>query len=142
MKRFYTLLTLIFISTPLFADPFYADDELNEQEPSSQLESQENIRRSLPDNRPICSELTHSQAVTLPIDFTKIKLIGLVKIDNQFNALFIDEQKQLISLKENDFIPNSNVLITQINLKDVQYWQYPQGNINDCETPQALSIKL
>ncbi|MDH2999045.1 hypothetical protein A1D22_04105 [Pasteurellaceae bacterium LFhippo2] len=136
MKRFIRLFSVILFSNTVLADPFYPKEE-SEAFPDSAQSSSNFVEK-----RPICAELTYSQAVTLPVDFAKIRLIGLVKIDDQFNALFVDEQKQLISLKENDFLPKSNVLITQINLKSVHYWQYPQGDINECETPQALSIKL
>lgn len=133
MKKTASLFSLLFLSTTLLADPFYADEA-----PSSVPSEKSQPGGNQPP--PTCSIPQGTQTIALASPFKQLKLIGLVQLNGTFRALFSDEQQGLIEVLNNDYLENGNVQITQIDLKSVRYIDWL--NSRDCDHPLIVTLKL
>lgn len=86
-----------------------------------------------------CQPLERKSHLNLEADFEKLKLIGIIKINQNFSALFIDEKEQLFEFKETDLV-NKEIEIKNINLKSITYinWKLTR----DCNMPYEIILKL
>lgn len=131
--------SFLFISCNVLAvDPFFGEQP--------QIKSVQNTVEALPEvaknseNLTACKASEHKNSLNLPTEFDKLKLIGLVKINEQSTALFIDEKGQLFDFKENQLIQNQAIEIKNINLKSLTYinWKLTKN----CNFPYEITIKL
>lgn len=129
MKKYYLIL-LLFCSNTI-ADPFFGEENQIQTENQTYDNS-----TSLSD----CKPSENHFSLNLPIEFEKLKLVGLIEIDKNITALFIDENNQLFDFKENDLINNKTIEIKNINLKSVTYvnWKLTQN----CDSLYEITLKL
>lgn len=130
----------LFLSIIANADPFFGEAEQHKPEHlSSQTEFAKN-QENLTACKPAEQSFNKLSELNLAVEFEKLKLIGIVKIHNQFRALFIDEKNQLFDFKENEFISQQQIEIRNINLKSVTYinWKLTQN----CNLPYEIILKL
>ncbi|MEG9487278.1 hypothetical protein [Mannheimia indoligenes] len=133
---FFSFLFISFNATAI--DPFFGEQP--------QMKNEQNTVEVLPEiaknseNLTACKTLEHKKSLNLLTEFEKLKLIGLVKINEHSTALFIDEKEQLLDFKENQFIQNQEIEIKNINLKSLTYinWKFTK----DCHFPYEITIKL
>lgn len=127
MKRY---LCLLCISLSCAADPFYAEP------PSPEATTIDEIRPQ----KTACNPTEQVEKVHFPVDFSQLRLVGIIEIDHQFKALFLDEKKNLIPFKENDYLPESGIQFTEINFKQINIidWQ-KNGN---CQSPHIIQLTL
>lgn len=128
------LVILLFFLNPVFADPFYPEQPAHHPK-SSEL----NFAKSLAFSPPCLAE-KKLENIYLPIDFTQLKLIGIVKNQNIFKALFLDKENKLIDLKEDDFIPSAQIQIEKIDLKQITIIDWQQTS--SCHEPYRIQLKL
>ncbi|QLB17797.1 hypothetical protein A6B40_09520 [Mannheimia varigena] len=133
---FFSFLFISFNATAV--DPFFGEQP--------QMKNEQNTLEVLPEiaknseNLTACKTFEHKNSLNLLTEFEKLKLIGLVKINENSTALFIDEKEQLLDFKENQFIQNQEIEIKNINLKSLTYinWKLTK----DCHFPYEITIKL
>lgn len=127
MKRY---LILLFFSLHCRADPFY--EETPQQNYDKNSENQAKLAACKPNE-----ELNN---INYPIDFNQLKLVGLLEINNQLKALFINKDNQLITFQKNDYLSSLGIQIKEINLKSFYYIDWHHTEI--CEEPIIIQIKL
>lgn len=128
-------LIFAFISLNCFADPFYSDEVISSQAD----EFQQNTAKNLP-NLTACLPSSERNLLYLDLPFNQLKLIGIVRINNIFRALFNDNQRQIIDLRIGDLIEPEQIEIVEINLKQVRYiaWQ----KVEDCDNPTIQTFRF
>ncbi|QHB17437.1 hypothetical protein [Mannheimia pernigra] len=127
------LLSFLFISSSALAiDPFFGEKS------HMKNESDAIITKNL-EKLTACQPLERKSHLNLEADFEKLKLIGIININQNFSTLFIDEKEQLFEFKETDLI-NKEIEIKNINLKSITYinWKLTQ----DCNMPYEITLKL
>ncbi|MFA9499466.1 hypothetical protein ACERCG_03325 [Mannheimia sp. E30BD] len=137
MRNYFFFFLFISINA-LAADPFFGEQLTvsNEQNSVEALPEIANISKNLT----ACKTSESLNSLNLPTEFKKLKLIGLVKINQHSTALFIDEKEQLFDFKENQIIKNQDIEIKNITLKSLTYinWKLTK----DCNFPYEITIKL
>lgn len=135
MKSLY--FSLPFISLTVTADPFFGEQNTLYQ--PEKAETSVEFAKNL-ENLTACNIAEHKTKLNLATDFEKLKLVGLVRISDQFRALFIDDNNQLLDLKEGEYLSHQQIEIKTINLKALTYinWKLTQ----DCNSPYEVTIKL
>ncbi|WP_373819437.1 hypothetical protein [Glaesserella sp.] len=129
MKNSYFILLCCTVHS--YANPFYADEKSNE----SLTEFAKNSPKPT-----ACMLDERLNQLHSPIDFSKLKLVGLSHIHQQYKALFLDENRQLHSFKPNDFLHDSYIQFEHIDLKSVRYIDWQKSK--DCQTPYVVTLKL
>lgn len=144
MRYVIFLLMPILFSQSSFADPFYAQSETNSaDEKNTALDpiidppTAEN-----PAKPTACDPDPNKEKNRINIEFKQLKLIGILEINGQFQALFKDEENKIYDLKPNQILitlNNEMIEIKNISLKSVQYlhWQ-PELS---CQ-PAQMTLKL
>lgn len=129
------LLSLLLISFNAIADPFFGEQQISESENILESDIAKNS-----ENLTACKPSENRFSLNLPIEFEKLRLVGLVKINDHFRALFIDEKDQLFDFKENELISEHQIGIKNINLRSVTYinWKIT----NNCNFPYEVILKL
>ncbi|QLB21111.1 hypothetical protein A6B43_06045 [Vespertiliibacter pulmonis] len=127
MKKY---LMLLFLSLHCKADPFY--EETIQQNNSKNAENQTKLSA--------CKPNKELNTINLPIGFSQLKLVGLVEVNNQYKALFVNKENQLIVLQKDDYLSLSEVQIENIDLKSFNYIDWHHTEI--CEAPNIIQIKL
>lgn len=123
---------LLLLFCPLaFADPFYPPSSAEQA-----VEKTENIAKNS-ENPTACPALESARTVAFQGKFSDLTLIGLVKIDDTFSALFLDSKQQLFVLKQGDVLAQAEVQITHIDLKGLQYQQW-----QNCTPSHLATLKL
>lgn len=130
----------LFYVTYSYADAFYAEKE----HPESQENAIQAVKNTQKDAKnqvllPACLP-KDLNSLSITTEFLQLKLVGIVKFNEQFSALFLDEQQRIIDLKTNDFIENSGVQINEISLKEVRYIDWYQNTT--CNNPKIITLKL
>lgn len=125
-----TLLSLVSISLPCIADPFYADSATTPQ--TEQAEKKEKTTA--------CNPTQQVRKFALDTEFKQLTLVGIIEREQQFTALFIDEKNHLITLKTNDYLISSDIQISEITLKQVNYINWK--NTAHCENPTITQLTL
>lgn len=133
MKR-HLIMTLLL---PIYcvADPFYGESE-------AQSGTSENVPE-LVKNRDIqtaCSAPKDLEPISLEESFSKLQFIGVLKQNDHIKALFSNENKQIIEMRENQFITLDAIQIHKIEMREVHYIQWK--NITHCESPQITIKRL
>ncbi|MGX3065538.1 hypothetical protein [Ursidibacter arcticus] len=125
------------IPTLSYADPFYADNE-KEQEQVANTETNQDTKKQW--EMPACLKDKNTEPVYLAIPFNDLKFIGVLQQQNTFTALFSDKENRITSLKENQLILDDAIQIENINLKKVDYIDWK--NSNNCIQPSRITIRM
>lgn len=135
MRKLY--FSLLLLSLNSLADPFFG--EQNTGHKTEKLEPIVEFAKNS-ENITACNIAEDKTRLNLATDFEKLKLVGLVRISDQFSALFIDDKNQLLDLKEGEYLNHQKIEIKTISLKAVTYinWKLTQ----DCNFPYEVTIKL
>lgn len=136
--RNYFFSFLLISCNVLAVDPFFGEQ--------LQIKNEQNSIDILPEiaknseNLTACKTSEHKNSLNLSTEFEKLTLIGLVKINEKFTALFIDEKEKIFDFKENELIKQQEIEIKNINLKSLTYinWKLTK----DCHFPYEITIKL
>lgn len=129
----------LFISFNVLAvDPFFGEQ--------LQIKNEQNSIDMLPEIAKnseyltTCKTSEHKNSLNLSTEFEKLTLIGLVKINENFTALFLDEKEKLFDFKENTLINQQNIEIKNINSKSLTYinWKLTK----ECHLPYEIILKL
>lgn len=137
MKFRYLFLCLI--SSPLLADPFYGDEQAVQIPQNSAKNNEQNFAENS-HFLTACEPSENLNPIHLGIEFSKLKLVGLIGFDTDFRALFIDDHNRIIDLKTADLLEPDKIEITEIDLKTVRYiaWQ----NVQNCDSPTISTLKF
>ncbi|MCK3654711.1 hypothetical protein A4G19_02695 [Pasteurellaceae bacterium Macca] len=140
-------LSTLIIATTAQGDPFHSAPQ---QATTHVEQGEEFTSHTLPQENPKESEdlaktspcdLPHlTQAEQYPFDFNQLKLVGLIRINEHYQGLFLNENQQLIALKKGDFLTLSQTEISDINLKSIHYIDWL--NTPQCDQPRPLQRKL
>lgn len=120
--------------SPAFADPFYSSSK-----GKPDINFDEDLAKS-PIFSPPCQPITATEKIYLPIDLSQLKLIGFIQHQGKFKVLFLDKEKRLIELKENDFIVSSHLQIEKVSLKSVTFIDWKNSSI--CHEPHRIQLIL
>lgn len=134
------LFGLLLLSSSVSSDPFFGKDFNNNQDDAKPEKSQfEGVVKNV-GNHTACKPAENRASHHLDVEFEKLKLVGLVKINEHPIALFIDEKEHLIEIKEGDLIYNREIEITNINMRSITYinWKLTKN----CDSPHEIKIKL
>lgn len=133
------LFCLLLISSSAISDPFFGKNSDNSQNNTKPENQTEGVIKKV-ENHTACKPAENRASHHLDVEFEKLKLAGLVRINDQPSALFIDEKEKLIEIKEGDLIYNREIEITNINMKSITYinWKLTQN----CDSPHEIKIKL
>lgn len=134
--KFYLFILLIF--TPmLYGNPFYTDPP--EQAPYQQaVESPPHFAKN-PAKQPACVLPEHLRKLNLGVEFSTLKLVGILQIKGKFRALFQDEQR-LIDLYTDDLVLPDYIQLTDISFKGIQYIDWT--NAQNCDKTSPISMKF
>lgn len=127
---------ILLLATIAVADPFYDSEETATEQA---VEITENFAKNQPKTT-ACQPTTQLDQARFSQTFAKLKLVGIVKFGEQFKALFLNEEQQLIDLKSYDIIEPEMIQIEQIDLKSVRYIQWQKST--QCDNPLISIIKL
>ncbi len=132
MKHYFWILLFSHLA---FADPFYGEFSSTTQA----VEKSEKFAKKST-NFTACELPNNLNDLNLSTEFEDLKLVGLVKIEQQFRALFIDKENNLYEFKENDFLKEKLIQFSSINLRQVQYihWELTEN----CHHPFIITKKL
>lgn len=127
-----SLLTICLSLSPILLanDPFYGENPPLVGEASAEI------------SRPICRPDAFEALNLLNIreDFSQLKLVGIVQIDDRRRALFENEQQQLLDFRENDWLDEQGIQIEKITPNSVIYRNWAAHA--NCHTPQTVTLKL
>lgn len=116
------------------ADPFHAD------EPQTQVVDFPQKFAKNPPDLTACPFHSELNAVYITTPFEQLTLNGLIRIDDQFTALFLDEKGKTFFFKQHDLLQPEFIQISDIDLQSVNYlnWKLSQN----CQVPKPIKIKL
>lgn len=125
------LLTILLLSLQGYADPFYGQTQENNQAIVKENSNHTAIQ---------CDFFSQETMPILQINFAQLKFIGVLKIAERFNALFLTNEQKIIELAEGHVLLPSQIQIKQITLKSIDYidWQ----KTIDCEKPYQTRLTL
>ncbi|MCQ1856641.1 pilus assembly protein PilP [Haemophilus sputorum] len=138
MKKY--LISLILFSQAILADPFYG--ETKSETTSSVVEITHNKPNKILNNKsmPNCELSENLNRINLTEEFEDLKLVGLVKINHNFKALFKDKDNKLLVLNKNDYLEAQLIEISSIDLTAVKYIHW--GLTEDCAKPHQMTLRL
>ncbi|QIM63580.1 hypothetical protein A1D29_09915 [Pasteurellaceae bacterium Orientalotternb1] len=113
------------------ADPFYADNTMYNE--------QSTFAKNLP-NLTACKPPNDLELVYFPIKFEDLKLVGIVKKDQTYTALFSDKENNLIDIKQNSLLVESQIQVEKIDMKNIQIIDWSNSEI--CSKPKRIQRKL
>ncbi|WP_143413758.1 hypothetical protein [Haemophilus paracuniculus] len=130
--KHYLILIFSFISFG-YADPFYGESEPNKTSETTKVEQQE-----ISKNPTACNMEKSENQPHFPFEKEKLKLVGILKNGDQFKALYLTDNQQLVDLKIEDLL--GSLQIKSINLKSVEWidWQKTEN----CQQPFTFMEKL
>ncbi|QIW16677.1 hypothetical protein A4G20_10235 [Pasteurellaceae bacterium RH1A] len=130
MKK-YLLCSLI--SLPLWADPFYAEE-------ISQGQTQQADQNSPESAKIACQPLGKINALDIQTAFSELRLIGILKREDNFKAIFMDKQENLLGFQANDYLREQGIQFSQIDFGGLKYidWHKTQA----CDQPHQVNLKL
>lgn len=125
---------LCFYSVTGYSNPFYAEETQN-RHPSMSTDIAKNSAKQT-----ACYAEQDVNILNMPIEFEKLTLIGLTRLNQQSHALFIDENKRLYRFKPQDLISPAMIQFRQMDLKSLHYidWQ----KTDECHTPYLVILTL
>lgn len=128
MKKY---LFILLLYTNCLADPFYADN-------TSLKEQSTFAKNSL--ELPACKPPNDLQLIYFPIKFEDLKLVGIVKKNQTYTALFSDKENNLIDIKQNSLLVESQIQIEKIDMRSIQIIDWL--NSETCSKPKKIQQKL
>lgn len=132
---------LFCLSLSCQADPFYPQDNASHSIDSLTSQAEENMPKNAKQQAEITACLSPQlNRLALPTPFEQLKFIGVVEINQQFRALFVDPQQAIIDLRVDDLLEGDFIQITEITLKSVRYIHWPKST--NCSTPHLVTLKL
>ena len=134
MKKY--LISLILFSQAILADPFYGETK------SAVVEITHNKPNKILNNKsmPNCELSENLNRINLTEEFEDLKLVGLVKINHNFKALFKNKDNKLLILNKNDYLEAQLIEISSIDLTAVKYIHW--GLTEDCAKPHQMTLRL
>ncbi|KAE9540425.1 hypothetical protein HT665_00705 [Ursidibacter maritimus] len=122
-----------------YADPFYAEnDHKNSRENIALAEGQSNEKKQ--QEISACLADTQLNKLSLPTPFSELRLIGIIKNQEIFTALFIDKQNHITAIKEKQILINEDIQFEKIDLKKIDYIDWK--NSSDCDNPIRITISI
>ncbi|MGX2950016.1 hypothetical protein ACWIUA_03780 [Ursidibacter sp. B-7004-1] len=135
------IVILLFSIIPIlaYADPFYADNEKeHNQEQIANTEINQGVKKHW--EIPACLKNKNTEIVSLSIPFNELKFVGVFKQQDIFIALFIDKEKRITGLKENQLIIDDAIQIEKINLQKIDYLDWTKSN--HCIQQNKITISI
>lgn len=126
-------------ATTAAADPFYSSENAEQAlENEPHFAKNDFAENSLPITT--CSPPNSHNSLHLGVSFQDLRLIGIVKFDDDYRALFLDDKQRIIDLKPDDILQPDNIEIRAMDLKSVRYidWQ----KVRDCQNPTLSTLKF
>lgn len=138
MKKY--LISLILFSQAILADPFYG--ETKSETTSSVVEIIHDKSNKSLNNKSMsnCGLSENLNRINLTEEFEDLKLVGLVKINHNFKALFKNKDNKLLILNKNDYLEAQLIEISSIDLTAVKYIHW--GLTEDCAKPHQMTLRL
>lgn len=133
MKMTNNLLFLFTFIPFSYADPFYGEQD-HAKKISETMENNPEILK----NPPPCNPTNSLNHPNFELEKSKLKLVGILKNGDQFKALYLTENQQLIDFKIDDLIGTQQ--IKSITLKTVEWidWQKTEN----CQQPFTIIEKF
>lgn len=128
MYRTLLLFTCLFFTSVVKSDPFYSDQQREDKIAKSHF------------HPPACKPLKKIKHIYLPIDFYELNFVGVVKIDKNIKAIFMDKQNKIIDLNQDELLIPSYIQIEHMDLKQISIIDWKNSEI--CQTPSRFYIKL
>lgn len=137
--RTLSALFILLCGLPLYAqpDPFYAEDLSSDRAVQAEETTVKNAKKQ-PDLTACLAEERHRLTLTTP--FEQLKLVGVVELNGQFRALFVNEQQRIVEVRVGDVLLPEVIEMTEIRLKGVSYidWQKSPS----CAEPTQIQLTL
>ena len=130
MKKVFLL--LFFIANFSFADIFYGEEIKSEKKGETE--------KNLSNLYSACPLPNGLNGLNLATEFEDLTLVGILKMDNKFKALFSDKKDRIYDFSENDLLIEKLIQFEKINLKSVTYinWELT----DKCQSPYKITLKL
>ena len=138
MKKY--LISLILFSQAILADPFYGETKSESASSTVELTQGDSSKRLSNKSIPSCDLSETLNRINLTEEFEDLKLVGLVKINHNFKALFKDKDNKLLVLNKNDYLEAQLIEISSIDLTAVKYIHW--GLTEDCAKPHQMTLRL
>lgn len=138
MKKY--LISLILFSQAILADPFYGEKKSEVVSSTVELTQGESNKRLSNKSIPSCDLSETLNRINLTEEFEDLKLVGLVKINHNFKALFKNKDNKLLILNKNDYLEAQLIEISSIDLTAVKYIHW--GLTEDCAKPHQITLRL
>lgn len=138
MKKY--LISLILFSQAILADPFYGETKSESASSTVELTQGDSSKRLSNKSIPSCDLSETLNRINLTEEFEDLKLVGLVKINHNFKALFRNKDNKLLILNKNDYLEAQLIEISSIDLTAVKYIHW--GLTEDCAKPHQITLRL
>jgi hypothetical protein len=138
MKKY--LIILILFSQAILADPFYGETKSEAASSTVELTQGDSSKRLSNKSIPSCDLSETLNRINLTEEFEDLKLVGLVKINHNFKALFKNKDNKLLILNKNDYLEAQLIEISSIDLTAVKYIHW--GLTEDCTKPHQMTLRL
>ena len=138
MKKY--LISLILFSQAILADPFYGETKSESASSTVELTQGDSSKRLSNKSIPSCDLSETLNRINLTEEFEDLKLVGLVKINHNFKALFRNKDNKLLILNKNDYLEAQLIEISSIDLTAVKYIHW--GLTEDCAKPHQMTLRL
>ena len=138
MKKY--LISLILFSQAILADPFYGETKSESASSTVELTQGDSSKRLSNKSIPSCDLSETLNRINLTEEFEDLKLVGLVKINHNFKALFKNKDNKLLILNKNDYLEAQLIEISSIDLTAVKYIHW--GLTEDCAKPHQMTLRL
>ncbi|RDF09660.1 pilus assembly protein PilP [Haemophilus sputorum] len=138
MKKY--LISLILFSQAILADPFYGETKSESASSTVELTQGDSSKRLSNKSIPSCDLSETLNRINLTEEFEDLKLVGLVKINYNFKALFKNKDNKLLILNKNDYLEAQLIEISSIDLTAVKYIHW--GLTEDCAKPHQMTLRL
>ena len=138
MKKY--LISLILFSQAILADPFYGETKSEAASSTVEIKQGDSSKRLSNKSIPSCNLSETLNRINLTEEFEDLKLVGLVKINHNFKALFKNKDNKLLILNKNDYLEAQLIEISSIDLTAVKYIHW--GLTEDCTKPHQMILRL
>ena len=138
MKKY--LISLILFSQAILADPFYGETKSESASSTVELTQGDSSKRLSNKSIPSCDLSETLNRINLTEEFEDLKLVGLVKINHNFKALFRNKDNKLLILNKNDYLEAQLIEISSIDLTAVKYIHW--GLTENCAKPHQMTLRL
>lgn len=138
MKKY--LISLILFSQAILADPFYGETKSESASSTVELTQGDSSKRLSNKSIPSCDLSETLNRINLTEEFEDLKLVGLVKINHNFKALFRNKDNKLLILNKNDYLEAQLIEISSIDLTAVKYIHW--GLTENCAKPHQITLRL